>query len=1195
MKKLFLFSLFVCIGVLQCLAETFDYTDENGVTWGCYITSVDDKTVTINSASNYGDEVVIPEMVYKGTSDKYTVTDLSLFFKDNKTLEKVTLPKTVNMLGGFSSYGDGMFQNCISLKEVLNTSQLQLIGSYTFSGCTNLTEVDLSSCVYIQSQAFFRCSNLVSVGNLKNCTSIRYSAFEDCSKLQEVGELSSCKTIESSAFQNCSSLKSLPGLKLTSIPNYAFSDCSNLETIDLSECTSIGSNAFSYCSNLSNIDTKNCQTFGEATFSNCSSLTEIDLTSCKALEKSLFAECSSLSNVIGIEKFKSIPDYAFRGTALKAVNFPLCTSVGNYAFYFCKSLTTIDFPKVEILGSNAFQITAIAKVSLPESLKSMGPSCFNSLCEYTFNGTTPAKLSGDAFGSLAIIKVPQSAVSTYKSADVWSNYADKIFSMSDNFDYDVTTTAMEKQSGLEQAIGATNMAKVVSLKATGTINSYDIIMIRNKMTNLHYLDLSAADIVANDYEYYTGSHTTANTVGRNMFRDLDKLITVKLPNSATTIGSYGMSSCSNLMTVEFPKNLTSIGGDAFSSCSSLDNVVLPNGLTTIGSWAFIHCINLKSIEFPPTLKYIGSSAFSYCSSLQEIELPGLETIESNAFYNCYSLKYVRIPSTLQSIDGNAFSGCTNISKVYTYTVEPTKINQNTFDSKTYENAHLCMPTQSYTNYYYNTEWSQFRNDNYEWFDEPYKYMYINKEYTLSDENSASKDKGRFDGDPDIDVNPGGGLIVEGDKPQTSDEIHLKGDGSNWASIIASANVDAKKLYIDITVKANRWHFFCFPFDIKRSNISCNGSFVFRYYDGKVRATDGKGGWQNLPASEEYLKAGKGYIFQTSVDCTLSILVEKEKFGMLPNMKFDCNLEANASTNEQDASWNFVGNPFTSFFDLNDMGYNAPVTRWNSNTNSYEAVRPGDDDYIFHPFEAFFVQRPADSENIEFDPDHRMTQTGRDKRQNANAQKAKKRMLNPERLLVNLTISDGKDSDKTRVVFNQKKSNTYEMDCDAAKFMSQTSAVQLYSVEAKGGKFAINERPKGSVQLGYTAAKAGEYTISAQRMDQPVMLKDNAMNVMFDLSNGDYNFTSDAGTFDNRFMLLVDGSTTGIADIANGTGVNIMPVDGGLNITGIEGKKVNIYSLSGVLCATRSDSGLLSLPKATYIVEVGNMKAKVAVK
>ena len=1032
MKKLFLFSLFVCIGVLQCLAQglldSFTYTDENGVVWTCIASSENDKTATILSAYNYGDAVVIPETVFRGT-DKYTVThlgDLGSTFKDNKTLKKVTLPKTVTQI-----YIDGYFENCVNLKEVLNTSQLEKIGANFFKGCTNLEKIDMRSC--------------------------------------------------------------------TNIPRYAFFGCTNLKSINLS----------------------------------------------------------------------------------------VCTSIDQYAFTCCQSLSEVELPIIESLGNYAFQNTAITKVSLPESLKTMGYGCFNLLCEYTFNGTTPAILNEDlsgrdcigdiyynrvAFGNLSIIKVPQSAVSTYRTAEIWSKYADKIFSMSDKVDYDVTTTAMEKKSGLEQVIGATNMAKVFSLKATGTINSYDIIMIRNKMTNLHYLDLSEADIVANDYEYYTGYHTTDNVVGPYMFSNLSKLVIVKIPNSTTIIGS-----------------------SAFEYCDNIENIVLPENLTEIGSSAFQACSKLKSVQFPPMLKTIGSFAFYSCGNLQEIELPGLETISGYAFGWCSSLKEVRIPSTIKSIGDNAFSSCTSLSKVYTYTVEPTKINQNTFGNDTYEKAHLCMPTQSYTNYYYNTEWSQFRNDNYEWFDEPYKYMYINKEYTLSDENSASKDKGRFDGDPDIDVNPGGGLIVEGDKPQTSDEIHLKGDGSNWASIIASANVDAKKLYIDITVKANRWHFFCFPFDIKRSNISCNGSFVFRYYDGKVRATDGKGGWQNLPASEEYLKAGKGYIFQTSVDCTLSILVEKEKFGMLPNMKFDCNLEANASTNEQDASWNFVGNPFTSFFDLNDMGYNAPVTRWNSNTNSYEAVRPGDDDYIFHPFEAFFVQRPADSENIEFDPDHRMTQTGRDKRQNANAQKAKKRMLNPERLLVNLTISDGKDSDKTRVVFNQKKSNTYEIDCDAAKFMSQTSAVQLYSVEAKGGKFAINERPKGSVQLGYTAAKAGEYTISAQRMDQPVMLKDNAMNVMFDLSNGDYNFTSDAGTFDNRFMLLVDGSTTGIADIANGTGVNIMPVDGGLNITGIEGKKVNIYSLSGVLCATRSDCGLLSLPKATYIVEVGNMKAKVAVK
>ena len=61
-----------------------------------------------------------------------------------------------------------------------------------------------------------------------------------------------------------------------------------------------------------------------------------------------------------------------------------------------------------------------------------------------------------------------------------------------------------------------------------------------------------------------------------------------------------------------------------------------------------------------------------------------------------------------------------------------------------------------------------------------------------------------------------------------------------------------------------------------------------------------------------------------------------------------------------------------------------------------------------------------------------------------------------------------------------------MDCDAAKFMTLTQAPQLYSVEGKGTKFAINERPMGSVQLGFTAKKSGTFTISAGRMDQPML-------------------------------------------------------------------------------------------------------------
>lgn len=78
MKKLFLISLFVCVGILQSLA--FDYTDERGVTWSCSEAyNYDTQSYTsaqINSASGYGDEVVIPEKVYDGTKE-YTVTSIS--------------------------------------------------------------------------------------------------------------------------------------------------------------------------------------------------------------------------------------------------------------------------------------------------------------------------------------------------------------------------------------------------------------------------------------------------------------------------------------------------------------------------------------------------------------------------------------------------------------------------------------------------------------------------------------------------------------------------------------------------------------------------------------------------------------------------------------------------------------------------------------------------------------------------------------------------------------------------------------------------------------------------------------------------------------------------------------------------------------------------------------------------------------
>ena len=1015
-------------------------------------------------------------------------------------------------------------------------------------------------------------------------TSIASSAFQDCKALTSV-TMPSVTSIGTNAFNRCSSLASVDMPSVTSIDSYAFDACSSLASVDMPSVTSIGAYAFDACSSLASVDMPSVISIERDAFHGCSSLASASMPSVTSIDYSAFRECSSLTSV-AMPSVTSIGVYAFDGcSSLASVDMPSVTSIDDGAFRECSSLTSVSMPSVTSIGGEGFLSSPIAKLSLPAGLTNIGGSCFTKTKEITLAATTPAALGTSVFWGNAVIRVPESAVNDYRTAAGWSNYKDQILSMSDSTDYNVTVTAQEKESGLLNMITQDNLGKVVSLKVTGTINGYDIMVIRNKMPNLHYLDLTDATIVANDYEYYTGYHTEDNIIGESMFIELGKLLSVKLPKNATRIRDYALGFCGNLIEVVLPVRLESIESSVFKGCSLLEYVQLPSMLKTIGSYAFSDCSRLKNIELPPTLKTIGSYAFGHCSNLEKISLPGVETIGYGTFSGC-NLTEVRIPSTLKTIGGCAFD-CSNLKKVYTYTIEPVDIRQTTFSN--YTTATLYVPKQAYNNYYYNTQWSQFPTPVE--FDEPYKYFYLNKEYTLND---------RFTGEPDIDINPGGGIIVPGKPelpPQDADTIHIKGDGKNWASIIANANLNAKGLYIDITIKANRWYFFSFPFKVRKADISCgkNVKFVFRTYNGAIRAKYGKGGWIDLDSSEEYLYPGKGYIFQTSLDCTLSIKIEKSEFGKLPNVNVDTKLDIHTSTNEQNASWNFVGNPFTAFYDINDMGYKSPITRWNSDSKTYEAVRPGDDNAFLNPFEAFFVQCPKDNDDINFGGDNRLTQTGRDKKMNSQMQKARMEgQFDVQRQIVNLTLSDGTTTDKTRVVFNPDKKAGYERDCDAAKFESN-GASELYTVEALAGRLAINERPEGSVKIGYRAAKAGEYTIAAQRMDRQVLLRDNDLQITFDLTQGDYHFTSDAGEFDNRFMLLIDNSTTGIGDIVTTTGVNVKPTDCGLNISNLQGKTLHVYALNGALYATRTQDGFLGLTKGVYLVEVEGLKAKFMVR
>ena len=135
----------------------------------------------------------------------------------------------------------------------------------------------------------------------------------------------------------------------------------------------------------------------------------------------------------------SIGNYAFyecRG--LTSVSFPVATSIGNGAFYECRGLTEITdefFPVVTSIGQYAFyNCSSLTSVSFPE-VTSIGNYAFQNCSSLTTiyvgtNISTVCTLSStSAFISctnLTNIYVPASLVDKYKSATNWSKYASKI-------------------------------------------------------------------------------------------------------------------------------------------------------------------------------------------------------------------------------------------------------------------------------------------------------------------------------------------------------------------------------------------------------------------------------------------------------------------------------------------------------------------------------------------------------------------------------------------------------------------------------------------------------------------------------------------------------------------------------------------------------------------------------------------------
>ncbi len=246
---------------------------------------------------------------------------------------------------------------------------------------------------------------------------------------------------------------------LGDVPRYAFYSMNKINELDLSNTKSIGERAFYNHSSITNIIAPNKMTIDSYAFYGCTGATGTIKISEEqtAIEERAFYSCSKLKFELH-DNITEVKAYAFwncQSNNLTKLPSNLKT-IGNYAFYQNSGIDPLRIteipPLVTSIGTNAFQsnsfesikihdactnISAYAfrynflkTVEIGKGLKNMYAYTFGnntSLTTFTIHATTPPTILATTFqnsDNIEEIRVPASALETYKSASNWSAYAD---------------------------------------------------------------------------------------------------------------------------------------------------------------------------------------------------------------------------------------------------------------------------------------------------------------------------------------------------------------------------------------------------------------------------------------------------------------------------------------------------------------------------------------------------------------------------------------------------------------------------------------------------------------------------------------------------------------------------------------------------------------------------------------------------
>ena len=230
------------------------------------------------------------------------------------------------------------------------------------------------------------------------------------------------------------------------------------------------------------------------------------------------------------------------------------------------------------------------------------------------------------------------------------------------------TVHVETAGTLENYISADEKEKLIGLKLTGKLNTFDYDFMRT-MSALESVDLAQID---------------NTTIPASCFKESTVKMVI-LPLNLEAIPDNAFSN-SSIISIDIPSSVVSIGVGAFADCSDLTGILtLPNNLRIIGAAAFTYCKQLTgNLIIPNSVVSIGQRAFAACNGFNGfLSLgSGLTTVPLMCFERCSGFTgNLIIPDQITTIEKFAFLDCTGFSGNLVLGTELQSIGDNSLTQK----------------------------------------------------------------------------------------------------------------------------------------------------------------------------------------------------------------------------------------------------------------------------------------------------------------------------------------------------------------------------------------------------------------------------------------------------------------------------------------------------------------------------------